>query len=76
MHEVLTSLDFVLRELSDLPEVVADLSVARGRYASREGIPFVWFPSFRDGRSHEVEEPATGAQVIADPLTWSRVAGR
>ncbi|QQQ77461.1 histidine--tRNA ligase [Saccharothrix sp. 6-C] len=42
------------------------------RYASRKGIPFVWFPPFQDGRSHEVKDLATGAQTTADPATWSR----
>jgi len=42
------------------------------RYASRKGIPFVWFPPFEDGRPHEVKDMATGEQVTADPATWRR----
>lgn len=45
------------------------------RYASRKGIPFVWFPPFEDGRPHEVKDLATGAQTAADPATWSRGRG-
>ncbi|MEU4768632.1 histidine--tRNA ligase [Actinosynnema sp. NPDC023794] len=45
------------------------------RYASRKGIPFVWFPPFEDGRPHEVKDLATGAQTTADPATWSRGQG-
>lgn len=45
------------------------------RYASRKGIPFVWFPPFEDGRPHEVKDLATGAQTAADPATWSRGQG-
>ncbi|MCE6993350.1 histidine--tRNA ligase [Saccharothrix sp. S26] len=41
------------------------------RYASRKGIPFVWFPPFEDGRPHEVKDLATGAQTTADPSSWS-----
>ncbi|GAA3459453.1 histidine--tRNA ligase [Saccharothrix longispora] len=43
-------------------------------YASRRGVPFVWFPPFEDGRAHEVKELATGVQREADPATWSRRA--
>ncbi|MFD0206852.1 MULTISPECIES: histidine--tRNA ligase [Saccharothrix] len=42
------------------------------RYASRKGVPFVWFPPFEDGRPHEVKDLATGEQTAADPATWSR----
>lgn len=42
------------------------------RYASRKGIPHVWFPPFADGRPHEVKDLATGVQTTADPATWSR----
>ncbi|WP_158846583.1 histidine--tRNA ligase [Saccharothrix deserti] len=45
------------------------------RYASRKGIPFVWFPPFEDGRPHEVKDLATGVQTTADPETWSRGQG-
>ncbi len=44
------------------------------QYASRKGIPFVWFPPFEDGASHEVKDLATGEQGEADPATWTRPA--
>lgn len=40
------------------------------RYASRKGVPFVWFPPFEDGRPHEVKDLATGEQTSADPASW------
>ncbi|MFC3999481.1 histidine--tRNA ligase [Nocardiopsis sediminis] len=42
------------------------------QYASRKGIPFVWFPPFEDGRPHEVKDLATGEQAEADPASWAR----
>ncbi|WP_046467977.1 histidine--tRNA ligase [Allosalinactinospora lopnorensis] len=42
------------------------------QYASRKGIPFVWFPPFEDGRAHEIKDMATGEQSDADPATWTR----
>jgi histidyl-tRNA synthetase len=42
------------------------------RYASRKGIPFVWFPPFEDGREHEVKDLVSGEQALADPATWQR----
>jgi histidyl-tRNA synthetase len=42
------------------------------RYASRKGIPFVWFPPFEDGKPHEVKDMDTGGQTAADPDTWQR----
>lgn len=41
------------------------------KYASRKGLPFVWFP-FADG--HQVKDMASGAQTPADPQTWSKPA--
>ncbi|MBV2365823.1 histidine--tRNA ligase [Streptomonospora nanhaiensis] len=41
------------------------------QYASRKGIPFVWFPPFEDGREHEVKDMAGGAQTTADPASWA-----
>ena len=39
------------------------------RYASRKGIPYVWFlPSAEKG--HEVKKMSTGEQEAADPATW------
>jgi len=40
------------------------------KYASRKGIPFVWFPPFEDGRPHEVKNMTTGEQKAADPESW------
>ncbi|GAA5129105.1 histidine--tRNA ligase [Haloechinothrix salitolerans] len=42
------------------------------RYASRKGIPYVWFPPFDDGKPHEVKDLGSGEQVEADPTTWRR----
>ena len=42
------------------------------RYASRKGIPFVWFPPFEDGKPHEVKDMASGDQCEADPGSWQR----
>ncbi|WP_017538955.1 histidine--tRNA ligase [Nocardiopsis halophila] len=44
------------------------------QYASKKGIPFVWFPPFDDGRPHEVKDMATGEQGEADPALWERPA--
>jgi histidyl-tRNA synthetase len=40
------------------------------KYASRKGIPYVWFPPFEDGRPHEVKNMGTGSQAEADPENW------
>jgi len=37
------------------------------KYASKKGIPFVWFP-FADG--HQIKNMNGGEQVPADPKTW------
>jgi histidyl-tRNA synthetase len=50
----------------------ADKIARQLRYASRKGIPFVWFPPFEDGKPHEVKDMATGEQSPADPRTWQR----
>ncbi|PSK89149.1 histidyl-tRNA synthetase [Murinocardiopsis flavida] len=42
------------------------------QYASRKGIPFVWFPPFEDGGPHEVKDLASGEQAEADPAVWTR----
>lgn len=42
------------------------------RYASRKGIPFVWFPPFEDDKPHEVKDLTSGEQVVAEPATWQR----
>ncbi len=41
------------------------------RYASRKGIPYVWFPPFEDGGVHEVKDMASEQQIVADPATWN-----
>lgn len=41
------------------------------QYASKKGIPFVWFPPFDDEGAHEVKDMAGGEQGPADPETWS-----
>jgi histidyl-tRNA synthetase len=41
------------------------------RYASRKGIPFVWFPPFEEGGKHEVKNLVTSAQAEADPSSWN-----
>ena len=40
------------------------------RYASRKGIPYVWFPPFQDDAGHEVKDLRSGDQGAADPTTW------
>ncbi|MGW8950311.1 histidine--tRNA ligase [Streptomyces sp. NPDC055709] len=55
-------------ELYHQPDKVAK----QVRYASRKGIPFVWFPPFAPGRPHEVKDLATGEQVVSDVETWRR----
>jgi histidyl-tRNA synthetase len=39
-------------------------------YAEKKGIPFVWFPPFKDGQPHEVKNMATGEQKSADATTF------
>jgi histidyl-tRNA synthetase len=39
------------------------------RYASRKGIPYVWFLPYGD-KGHEVKNMLTEEQVAADPYTW------
>ena len=41
------------------------------RYASRKGIPYVWFPPFEEGGVHEVKDMVSEQQVVADPASWS-----
>ena len=43
---------------------------AQLRYASRKGIPHVWFPPFDAGGSHEVKDLESGEQHPADPTSW------
>ena len=48
----------------------ADKLKAQLRYASRKGIPYVWFPPFDADGTHEVKDMVTGDQVHADPAEW------
>lgn len=42
------------------------------KYASRRGIPFVWFPpSASKSGQHELRDIRTGSQVEVDPQTWA-----
>ncbi|CAM3785459.1 histidine--tRNA ligase [Nocardiopsis rhodophaea] len=41
------------------------------QYASKKGVPFVWFPPFEEGGKHEVKDLGTGEQTEADPTTWT-----
>lgn len=38
--------------------------------ASRQGIPFVWFPGV-DGAPDEIKDIRSGEQAVADPQTWN-----
>ncbi|MFI6574272.1 histidine--tRNA ligase [Nocardiopsis sp. NPDC050513] len=40
------------------------------QYASKKGVPFVWFPPFGADGVHEVKDMANGEQGPADPATW------
>ncbi|MEV2277512.1 histidine--tRNA ligase [Nocardiopsis sp. NPDC049922] len=40
------------------------------QYASKKGVPFVWFPPFGADGAHEVKDMASGEQGPADPATW------
>lgn len=44
---------------------------AQMKYASRKGIPFVWFPSNAEQVEHEVKDMASGEQVPADLAQWT-----
>ncbi|MER5382406.1 histidine--tRNA ligase [Streptomyces sp. NPDC002688] len=48
----------------------ADKVAKQVRYASRKGIPFVWFPPFEEGAAHEVKNLESGEQAAADPASW------
>jgi len=39
-------------------------------YAEKKGIPFVWFPPFKEGQPEEVKNMKTGEQKQADAKTW------
>jgi len=44
------------------------------KYASKKGIPYVWFPPEQD-KGHQVKNMATGEQVAADLAIWIPDAG-
>ncbi|MGH3624227.1 MAG: histidine--tRNA ligase [Sciscionella sp.] len=75
-HAVATATQLRARGLNTELYHQADKLAKQIRYASRKGIPFVWFPPFEDGKPHEVKDMATGDQTTADPTIWPRpVAG-
>ncbi|MFV2198692.1 histidine--tRNA ligase [Nocardiopsis sp. LOL_012] len=41
------------------------------QYASKKGVPFVWFPPFGADGGHEVKDLESGEQGPADPSTWT-----
>ena len=43
---------------------------AQMKYASRKGIPFVWFPSWAEQPKHEVKDMTSGEQTVAELATW------
>ncbi|MDT0330707.1 histidine--tRNA ligase [Nocardiopsis lambiniae] len=45
------------------------------QYASKKGIPFVWFPPFDEDGDHEVKDMGSGEQAAADPATWTPTGG-
>lgn len=44
---------------------------AQMKYASRKGIPYVWFPANVEQSEHEVKVMETGEQAAADVETWT-----
>jgi histidyl-tRNA synthetase len=44
------------------------------RYASRKGIPYVWFLPYGE-KGHQVKNMSTGEQEVADPYTWFPMRG-
>jgi histidyl-tRNA synthetase len=40
------------------------------RYASKKGIPYVWFPPFDGEGEHQVKDMVSRTQVPANPETW------
>jgi len=39
-------------------------------YAEKKGIPYVWFPPFKDGAPHEVKNMLNGEQATAEAASW------
>jgi histidyl-tRNA synthetase len=69
-HAVATAAQLRARGLNTELYHQPDKLAKQIRYASRKGIPFVWFPPFEDGQSHEVKDMGSGDQREADPATW------
>ena len=44
---------------------------AQMKYASRKGIPYVWFPANAEQENHEVKDMDTGDQTVVDIETWT-----
>jgi histidyl-tRNA synthetase len=55
-------------ELYHAPKKIPD----QMKYASRKGIPFVWFPPFDETGKHEVKDMTTGEQAEANPAEWKK----
>jgi histidyl-tRNA synthetase len=43
---------------------------AQMKYASRKGIPYVWFPANAEQIAHEVKDMTTGEQAPAELESW------
>ena len=71
-HAVATAAQLRARGLNTELYHQPDKLAKQIRYASRKGIPFVWFPPFEDGKPHEVKDMASGDQREADPGSWQR----
>lgn len=41
-------------------------------YAEKKGIPYVWFPPFKEGQEHEVKNMATGEQKTTSPEIFKK----
>lgn len=44
---------------------------AQMKYASRKGIPYVWFPANAEQSEHEVKDMTSGEQTVADAADWT-----
>lgn len=44
---------------------------AQMKYASRKGIPYVWFPANAEQADHEVKDMINGEQAVADLARWT-----
>ncbi|MGH3907569.1 MAG: histidine--tRNA ligase [Pseudonocardiaceae bacterium] len=72
IHAIATATQLRRRGLNTELYHQADKLAKQIRYASRKGIPYVWFPPFEDGKPHEIKDMATGEQTSVDPATWQR----